>query len=122
MYNTKFVCTYKSYDDLMLSDTFYRKDLLNIFGIDDLDFEKHESEIQEEIFEIFEKISKYKTFMECISRSSALFSVDDLAVAFMVLLSYDFLYLTHPCICEFLEKNEISDDKVNLLLQSLEKK
>jgi hypothetical protein len=105
----------------MLSDTFYRKDLLNIFGIEDLDFEKHELEIQEEVFEIYEKISKYKLFVVCISRSSALFSVDDLAVAFMVLLSYDFLYLTHPCICEFLESGTISDDKIDKILENLEK-
>jgi|APCry1669188879_1035177.scaffolds.fasta_scaffold01681_3 hypothetical protein len=121
MYNTKFVCTYKSYADPFLSDTFYRKDLLNIFSIEDLDFEKHEDEIQEEIIEIFDKICKYKNFMVCIQKAGALFSVDDLAVGFMILMSYDFLYLTHECISEFLENETISDDKIKKLLENLEK-
>lgn len=121
MYNTKFVCTYKSYDDVMLSDTFYRKDLLYIFNTEDFNFEKHENEIQEEVMEILKKINKHEKFAECISKVSALFSVEDLAVGFMVLMSYDFLYLTHPCICEFLESGTISDDKIDKLLENLEK-
>lgn len=121
MYNTKFVCTYKSYADPYLSDTFYRKDLLNIFNIEDLDFEKHENEIQEEVIEIFDKISKYEKFMVCIKKASDLFSVDDFAVGFMILMSYDFLYLTHQCISEFLENGTMSHDKIRELLENLEK-
>ena len=41
MYNSKFICTYKDYPDLDMSDTMYRRDLLYAFGINDLDFEKN---------------------------------------------------------------------------------
>jgi hypothetical protein len=39
----------------------------------------------------------------------------------MVLMSYDYLYLTHSCITEFLEKEIISDEKIAILLEKLNK-
>jgi hypothetical protein len=39
----------------------------------------------------------------------------------MILMSYDFLDLTHQCISEFLENGTISDDKIKELLENLEK-
>ena len=120
MYNTKFVCTYKSYSDYFLSDTFFRKDLLNIFKIDDLDFEKHENEIQNEVVSIFDKIKSHKEFMKCIKKTKKIFPVTDEVVGLMVLMSYDFLYLTHPCISEFLDEGKISDNKINALINKLE--
>jgi hypothetical protein len=119
MYNTKFVCTYKSYSDCFLSDTFFRKDILNIFKIDDLDFEKHESEINDEVANIFEKIKTHKKFMECIKKAQILFPVTDEIVGLMCLMSYEFLYLSHPCISEFLEEGKISDEKIDALMNHL---
>jgi hypothetical protein len=120
MYNTKFVCTYKSYSDYFLSETFYRKDLLNIFNIDDLDFEKHETEIQDEVVNIFYKIKSHKEFIKCVKKAQTLFPVSDEVVGLMILMSYDFLYLTHPCISEFLDEGKISDDKIKELMNKLE--
>ena len=120
MYNTKFVCTYKSYSDYFLSDTFFLKNLLNIFQIDDLDFEKHEHEIQQEVVNIFEKIKSHKQFMKCIKKVQILFPVTDEVIGLMILMSYDFLYLTHPCISEFLDEGKISDNKINALINKLE--
>ena len=120
MYNTKFVCTYKSYSDCSLSDTFFRKDILNIFKIDDLDFEKHESEINDEVSNIFEKIKTHKKFMECIKKTQTLFLITDEIVGLMCLMSYEFLYLTHPCISEFLEEGKISHEKIDALINKLE--
>jgi len=119
MYNTKFICTYKSYSDYFLSDTFFRKNLLDIFQIDDLDFEKHENEIHDEITTIFEKIKSHKKFMKCIKKVQTLFPITDEVVGFMSLMSYDFLYLTHPCISEFLEEGKISDEKIDELMKHL---
>jgi hypothetical protein len=119
MYNTKFICTYKSYTDSFLSDTFFRKDLLNIFKIDDLDFEKHESEINDEVANIFEKIKNHKEFMKCIKKAQILFSITDEIVGLMSLMSYEFLYLTHPCISEFLEEGKISNEKIKALTNNL---
>ncbi len=119
MYNTKFVCTYKSYSDYFLRETFFRKNLLDIFQIDDLDFEKHENEIQEEVVNIFEKIKSHRGFMKCIKKAKTLFPVTDEVVGLMILMSYDFLYLTHPCVSEFLNEGQISDEKINALINKL---
>jgi hypothetical protein len=42
---------------------------------------------------------------------------EDLGVGLLLLYSFDLLYLTHPCICEFLETGTISHEKINPLLQ-----
>lgn len=119
MYNTKFICTYKSHSDSFLSDTCFRKDLLNIFKIYDLDFEKHENEINDEVANIFKKIKNHKKFMECIKKAQILFPITDEIVGLMSLMSYEFLYLTHPCISEFLEEGKISDEKIDALTNYL---
>ena len=119
MYNTKFICTYKSHSDSFLSDTCFRKDLLNIFKIYDLDFEKHENEINDEVANIFKKIKTHKKFMECIKKAQILFPITDEIVGLMSLMSYEFLYLSHPCISEFLEEGKISDEKIEELTNHL---
>jgi len=119
MYNTKFICTYNSHSDTFLSDTCFRKDLLNIFEIYDLDFEKHESEINDEVANIFEKIKTHKKFMKCIKKAQILFPITDEIVGLMSLMSYEFLHLTHPCISEFLEEGKISDEKIDALMNYL---
>ena len=40
-------------------------------------------------------------------------------VGFMLLFSFDYLYLSHTCICEFLEKGKINEDSLNLLLSKI---
>jgi hypothetical protein len=119
MYNTKFICTYKSHSVSFLSDTCFRKDLLNIFKIYDLDFEKHENEINDEVANIFKKIKTHKKFMECIKKAQILFPITDEIVGLMSLMSYEFLYLSHPCISEFLEEGKISDEKIEELTNHL---
>jgi len=121
MYNTKFVCTYNHCKESYFRDELYQKDLMYAFNIEDLNFEKHEKEINDEMLSIFDKIVKDANFLKCIKKSCTLFSSDDEFIGFAVLMSYDFLYLTHPCICEFLEKGCISDEKINVLLNILEK-
>jgi len=119
MYNTKFICTYKSYSDPYLSDTFYRKNLLEIFNIEDLNFEKHESEICDEMVVIFEKIKSHREFAKCMDKTSLIFSIEEKLIAFMILMSYDFFYLTHPCVSEFLDEGTISDDKIKALMTAI---
>jgi hypothetical protein len=43
----------------------------------------------------------------------------DTMVGFMLLFSYDNLALFYPCLCEFLEKGMISDDKLNPLKNNI---
>lgn len=122
MYNTKFSCTYNTSNDEKFSDILYRKDILGVFNIKDCDFEKHETEIYEIMLTMYDKLVNNEKFAKCINKVCSLFFTEDLFIGFTILFSYDFLYLTHPCICEFFGKNNISDDKINILLDILEKK
>ena len=115
MYNTKYLCTYNTCTKPDLSDTMYRINILGIFGVKDYDFEKHESEIFQEMERIFNLISKYEKFMKCVNDICSPQFIKDTFIGFTMMFSYDFLYLTHPCISEFLETGEISDDKLALV-------
>ena len=121
MYNSKFICTYKDYPDLDMSDTMYRRDLLYAFGINDLDFEKNEIEITKEIFNLFNKMSEIEKIKTASKMTTSFFITHDLEYGFMALFSYNFFDIIHPCICEFLDKEEISDDKLELLILNLAK-
>jgi hypothetical protein len=41
-------------------------------------------------------------------------------ILFYKILSYDFLYLYHPCICDLYHDNEIKTDNLNRLLEKLD--
>jgi hypothetical protein len=42
-----------------------------------------------------------------------------LHVGLMGLFAFDYFYLAHPCICEFLETGTITDQNINALLSAL---
>ena len=44
-----------------------------------------------------------------------------LTILYILHISYTYLYLTHTCISEFLEKGEISDESISKLLEELDK-
>ena len=133
-YNIFYECHYKDYeknkelieteefksfsqqDKYFLEKKIYQDDLLSIFGI-----EKEEDFIDENvnmiIHELYLKLSnieKMRLIMQKINNS-------DPEMAFMLLFSIDFLYLSHPCFCEFLKNNCISPDKLKLLEEEVNK-
>jgi hypothetical protein len=42
-----------------------------------------------------------------------------LHVGLMGLFAFDYFYLAHPCICEFLETGTITEENINALLSAL---
>jgi hypothetical protein len=55
-----------------------------------------------------------------MSKSAAGFgNCEFLHVGLMGLFAFDFFYLAHPCICEFLETGTITDQNINALLSAL---
>jgi hypothetical protein len=118
MYNTQFVCRYNSPDVFLETDivtekekeiirnVLYKEDLLNIFDIDDYCEEK----INHVILEIYEKIKDHTDFKECINKVYSNFPItSEPAFGFIILFSFDYLYLTHICISEFIENGKISE-------------
>lgn len=129
-YNSKFICTYNYYDPSLtntiersklnledcedledMSDYLYKTELLQIFGCKEFD----SSVIDGVISEIFLKLSLHDELKECMRIVASHFLSEDLEVGFTALFSYNFMFLTHRCICDFLETGNISEENMNTL-------
>ena len=133
-YNTSYQCHYKDYeknkelieteefksfsrqDIYLLEKKIYQDDLLSIFNID-----KEEDFIDENVNNIIHdlylkliKNEKMRFLMEKINK-------EDPEMGLMIMFSMDFLYLSHPCFCEFLEKDFVSPEKFLLLEEEIKK-
>ena len=116
MYNTKFVCTYNTPEVFLESDNInddekdfvrnaiYRQELLNILGIDDY----NETEIDKAIHELYEKVKQQKFLNECMLKLAGHFMSIDEEFGLLLLFCYDYMYVSHICISEFLETGTIS--------------
>ena len=60
------------------------------------------------------KNEKMRFLMEKINK-------EDPEMGLMIMFSMDFLYLSHPCFCEFLEKDFVSPEKFLLLEEEIKK-
>jgi len=127
-YNTKYVCSYNDSDIFLQSeieilndtekqfvrDALYRRDLCNVFKIDDQCFD--EKIINSIISNLYKNINGEKFLESCISKvSNNFFNNVDLELGFIILFSFDYLYLVHPCISEFIETGKISNSNESLI-------
>ena len=130
MYDTKYICNYND-DDVILEEdnidpndedfirnTLYRSDFVSIFGLEDFD----DVIINKEIHDLYEKVKDSEELNFCIKEITKSFILNDGETGLMMLFSYDFLYLLHPCICDFLEYGKINDSKIELLKKALQNK
>ena len=121
-YNTKYVCSYNDSDVFLESEiqvlnddeknfireALYRRDLCNIFNIEDQVLD--EKLISDNISNLYKLINGQKFLNLCITTiSNKFFCSSDLELGFMVLFSFDYLYLAHNCISEFIETGKISE-------------
>ena len=109
MYDTTVTCTYMDEDVILESDgvnddeasfirsCIYRQELLNIFCLEEFD----DSEINKQVGILYEKVKECDAFKRLLDKE------EDGLMGFILLYSYDFLYLTHPLICELLETGSI---------------
>lgn len=126
-YNTKYVCSYNDSDVFLESeseilnddekqfvrDALYRRDLCNIFKIeDDLFDEKLVTTI---ISNLYKNMNGKRFLKSCITKVSSNFFSNDLELGFLILFSFDYLHLVHPCISEFIETGKISDSNESLI-------
>jgi len=117
MYNTKINCTYINFDLFLendnisedekknICDIIYRQELLNIFEID----EYNETQLNKAIHELYDKIKDCNELKECMVKLAGHFMSEDLELGLMILFAYDYMYLSHICISEYLETGKISE-------------
>lgn len=127
-YNTKYICSYNDSDVFLESeleilnedekqfvrDALYRRDVCNIFNIHDQCFD--EKIITNIISDLCKKINGEKFIESCATKISNKFICSsDLEFGFLILFSFDYLYLVHPCVCEFIETGKISETNSSLI-------
>jgi len=123
MYNTKVMCTYNTSEVFLESDeinnsekdfirdSLYRQELLNILGIDEF----NEDQMNNAIHELYERIKSCIKLKECMTKLAGHFMSEDLELGLMILYAYDYMYLTHTCVSEYLESGEISETNIRKL-------
>lgn len=123
MYNTKASCTYNSSDVFLetdkvnekekeaIRDALYRQELLNILGMEEF----NEDCMNKAINELHQQISCCKELKECILKLSSRFMSTDEELGLMILFAYDYMYLSHICISEYLETGEITEKNIRNL-------
>lgn len=123
MYNTQHNCIYNS-DNIFLDtdtvndsekacirDILYRQDILTIFDIDDFEDKK----INASIFELYEKVKKYHPLQQVIIELAGNIMTSEKELGFIIMYSFDYLYITHVCVSELLEKGCISSANLDKL-------
>ena len=115
MYNTLLKCTYNNASDADQEDQ-YRMEFLNAFNLEEFE----DKQINQEVSELFERVKKSPDLTKCMTKSAAGFGNSEfLHVGLMGLFAFDYFYLAHSCICDFLETGTIAEEKINALLSAL---
>lgn len=130
MYNTKYECRYHKEDVFLETDQItedekdyirsilYKEDFLNIFYIDgDDDFNKFD----EVISELYKKLGSCSKLRECMKKVAAKLISENEEHGLCVLYSYDYMYLTHKCISNYLEHGTLLDEDYNKLINLIDK-
>jgi hypothetical protein len=122
MYNIEYVCSYMDDDVFVETDNvndaekefirhcIYRQDLLNLFQLEIFD----ENVLNKNIDKIYDKIKHNPDIVKCVTTIGEQLGVDN-DTSFMILYSFDYMYLTHTCVCELLNIGEISSKSINQL-------
>lgn len=124
MYDTKFECRYHK-DDIFLEtddvndeekgfirDILYKEDLLNIFGIN---YDDITDVLESIITELYNKIKDCPQLKNLMKKMANMFMSEDDEIGLTILYSYDYMYITHKCISEYLDTGLISKENIELL-------
>lgn len=126
MYNTKFICTYNT-DEIFnnadkinndeknfVRDAIYRQELLEVFCMKEFD----ENELDNNLKNLYNKIKNCNELKECMLKLSGFYMSTDEEFGLMILYAFDYMYISHLCVSEYLEYGKISDNNL-LKLKSI---
>ena len=138
MYNTKVECTYNTPEVFLETDNItddeksfirniiYRQELLNVLDIDyENNDEDNEAKISEAIKDLYNRVKNCEKMTKCMVKviekhlSVGKYMTGGEELGMMLLFSYDYMYLTHICISEFIEKGDIDDENIKKLAKAL---
>jgi hypothetical protein len=96
-------------------DALYRKDLLNIFNVEDF----NEDIFDKVISDLYAKLYIHKELSLLMEILASRYMSIDKEFGLMLLFSFDYLYLSHPCICEFIEFGKITQETFDKLKEAI---
>ena len=120
MYNAKHECMYNyevsipeisEHEKYIIQHKLYKQDILSIFLLDEF----NETELNINIHELYERITPNEQLKSIILKAAALVMSAEEELGFMVLFSFDYLYVTHDCMRDFLKLGTISDKNITRL-------
>jgi hypothetical protein len=127
MYNTQVVCTYNTpevfleTDDItddekmFIRDTIYRQELLDIF----CDNDDNDDKLSIAINELYKRVKYCEQLTKCMLKLAEKYMATNEEFGLMLLFSYDYMYLTHICICEYLETGDIDNENIKKLEKAI---
>lgn len=129
LYNTAYVISYMDSDvfietdevndaeKIFIRNCIYRQDLLNIFGLEEF----VDKTINNKISKLLKLLRYHSDLYDCMLIAAKAMSEEDGLSGLMILFSFDYLHLTHPCICEYIKTGSIVQEKIDQLKTELDK-
>jgi hypothetical protein len=92
-------------------DALYRQELLNI-----LELEEHDEQLMSEaLHKLYERVKGSQELRKCMVKMAKRLMTADEEFGLLILFAYDYMHLTHACICEYLETGEITQTSMENL-------
>lgn len=110
-YNTQLITTYQNDMIDETSDTTYRKELLEAFGLEKFDLD----EINKGIETLYNSIEKTDHFNEVMKRVSGMFLSEDELLGFTLCFSYHHFHIIHKLVVRYLEDNVIDKELLDAI-------
>lgn len=125
IYNINIDCNYRSFDDEKEADLVYKKNIIEVFNL-------QEDILNNELFEMMSKkiedLKKYleendlfKHIEELVNDASKIFIMKNVDVGMMMLFSYDFFDMFHNVLVSILRDKELNVEAYNILKNHLPK-
>ncbi len=125
MYNVNYTCIYNKTDIFLkeeedklseddkddIRDELYRNDMLHILDANDIDNEN----VDKELHNLYERIKGCDFLIECMTEIAGRWISEDKEFGLLILYSFDYMYATHLCVCDYLEYGTIKEDNMKLL-------
>jgi hypothetical protein len=99
------------HEKYLIQHKLYKQDILSIFYLDEF----NETQLNITIHQLYERINPNEKLKSILLKAAALVMSIDEELGFLVLFSFDYLYVTHDCIKEFFKTRSISDKNMNRL-------
>ena len=103
LYNTDFSCTYYTIKNEIISNEMYQTELLKA-----LKYETYDDDMPNKIDLIISHLDKYKPELLLKLQHTWYPSL-------LTLFSYDYFYLTHSFLCNFIQQKNVDDSYAKLL-------